>query len=239
MRRRSRTQKTFRDPRLCRPICRGPQRPFARLPAPRAIAKDPAPDAPLRPRCSPASTGTITGAQRHDGWSIRPHSPGAATPKLWRPRCEALVLQEADEDAPPHRGPLDIARIEGRDGAAPCPVRPCPPPGGGDATDFSGSSCSGTPMPGSSRSTGRSARLHPTRGCVSSISTGGGRPLRLIGVASGSLSQALRIVQMAHPSRQHVLRRDDRPTILCGDSQRGGGHGAGSPLFAPGAPGWG
>jgi len=153
-------------------------------------------------------------ARGHDGVVDPDRIARVLQHEVWRPDVEALVLQEADEDAPPHRGLLDIARIEAATGLRHVQS---------GVVHRWGRDCHGF--------LGIVLFLHPDariesidlvdlpgyihRGCVVVDFHRGGRPLRLIGVHL-SLSQALRIVQM-RTIGQHVLRRDDRPTILCGD----------------------
>ncbi|WP_371054317.1 endonuclease/exonuclease/phosphatase family protein [Rhodosalinus sp. K401] len=127
---------------------------------------------------------------------------------------DALILQEADEEAPPHRGFLDLARIE-----ADTALRHIH----GDASHRWG--------PESHGFLGTVVFLHPRcrvedialvdlpghchRGAVVVDFRLDGRPLRLAGTHL-SLSQGLRVAQM-RTLGQHLFRRAARPTLVCGD----------------------
>ncbi|MDG4647781.1 endonuclease/exonuclease/phosphatase family protein [Roseibacterium sp. SDUM158017] len=130
------------------------------------------------------------------------------------PGTDALILQEADEETPPHGGILDISRIERETGL--CCVHTEPTHRWGEA---------------SHGFLGVIVFLHPAlevedvalldlpgqchRGAVVVDAAKGGRKLRLIATHL-SLSQALRVAQM-RTIGQHVFRRGARPAILCGD----------------------
>jgi len=134
--------------------------------------------------------------------------------EVWRDGTDALFLQEADEEMPPHRGILDVARIEAATGLRHVHADP------------------------SSRSSAHShgflgvvAYLHPEfmieavrlidlaglcpRGAVVIDVDRMGRKLRFVATHL-SLSQMLRVGQMRTIS-QHLRRIDPRPVILCGD----------------------
>ncbi|NKX44025.1 endonuclease [Roseibacterium sp. KMU-115] len=130
------------------------------------------------------------------------------------PGQDALILQEADEEVPPHRGVLDLAEVEAATGLSHVH---------GDAAHRWGD--------GSHGFLGTIVFLHPDarvedialvdlpgrchRGAVVVDLTLRGRALRLVGTHL-SLAQALRAAQM-RTIGQHLFRRTARPTILCGD----------------------
>jgi endonuclease/exonuclease/phosphatase family metal-dependent hydrolase len=134
--------------------------------------------------------------------------------EVWCPGTDALILQEADEDAPPHAAFLDMARIEAGTGLRSVHDRP----GrrwGADSHGFLGVIVLLHPefeveevalldLPG---------RCH--RGAVVVDATRRGRALRLVGTHL-SLSQPLRVAQM-RTLGQHLFRRPARPAILAGD----------------------
>ncbi len=134
--------------------------------------------------------------------------------EVWRSGAEALFLQEADAEAAPHAGVLDIAQVERITGLRHVQTSPA------------------------SRSTEQShgfqgvvVYLHSEvvvddlhlislpgmcpRGAVVVDATRANQKLRLIGTHL-SLSQALRMAQMRIIGR-HVAKLDQRPLILCGD----------------------
>jgi endonuclease/exonuclease/phosphatase family metal-dependent hydrolase len=127
---------------------------------------------------------------------------------------ETLVLQEADEEIPPHRGILDLGRIEAETGLRHVHA---------EETRRWGAESHGF--------LGVIFFLHPTfqvedvalvdlpgqchRGAVVVDAAKDGVPLRLIGTHL-SLTQPLRVAQM-RTLGQHLFRRAPRPAILCGD----------------------
>ena len=127
---------------------------------------------------------------------------------------DAVFLQEADEETPPHHGILDIDRVERQTGLRSVHL---------DASLRWGA--------GSHGFLGVIVFLHPAfelqdvtlldlpghchRGAVIVDAERGGVPMRLIATHL-SLSQILRIAQM-RTLGQHLFRRDARPTLLCGD----------------------
>jgi endonuclease/exonuclease/phosphatase family metal-dependent hydrolase len=130
------------------------------------------------------------------------------------PGTEVLVLQEADEEVPPHRGFLDIAGIEAGTGLAHVHAEETRR-WGAESHGFLGVILFLHPsfriedvvlldLPG---------RCH--RGAVVIDAERDGLPLRLIGTHL-SLSQPLRVAQM-RTLGQHLFRRGARPAILCGD----------------------
>jgi len=153
-------------------------------------------------------------ARGHDGVVDPDRIARVLHQEVWQPDVDAVVLQEADEEAPPHCGLLDIARVEADTGLRHVQS---------SVVHRWGRECHGF--------LGIVMFLHPDatiqsidlldlpghchRGAVVVDFERGGRPLRLIG-AHLSLSQALRIVQM-RTIGQHMFRRDDRMSILCGD----------------------
>jgi len=130
-----------------------------------------------------------------------------------RPDTDLLVLQEADEECPPHRGILDIAGIEGRTGLR--HAQEISGRWGAGSHGFLGVVCFVHPAIRVERVTVLDLPGHCHRGAVVLDLAGKGRAFRLIATHL-SLSQALRIVQM-RTIGQHVFRRDDRPTVICGD----------------------
>ena len=130
------------------------------------------------------------------------------------PGLDALVLQEADEEVPPHRGVLDITRIE-TDTSLRHVHTDAASRWGADSHGFLGTivflgadcpveDVALVDLPG---------RCH--RGAVVVDFTREGQPLRLVGTHL-SLSQGLRMAQMRTVG-QHLFRRASRPTLLCGD----------------------
>ncbi len=134
--------------------------------------------------------------------------------EVWTPGNEALILQEADEETPPHRGLLDIAGLETETGL----IHVHGEAGtrwGLESHGFLGVIVFLAPslrvedivlldLPG-----------HCHRGAVIVDADRDGRKLRLIGTHL-SLSQGLRIAQL-RTLGQHLFRREPRQTILCGD----------------------
>lgn len=127
---------------------------------------------------------------------------------------DLLILQEADEEVPPHRGLLDIRRVEEMTGLR-CVHTTAERRWGHESHGFLGVVCLVHPsieihdvvlldLPG---------RCH--RGAVVLDLGTAGQPFRLIGTHL-SLAQALRIAQMRTVG-QHLFRRQTRPTVLCGD----------------------
>lgn len=127
---------------------------------------------------------------------------------------EVLVLQEADEELPPHRGFLDISGIEDRTGLRYVQTE-AQSRWGEHSHGFLGVVCFVHPtieieavrvldMPG-----------HCHRGAVILDLRKAGQAIRMIGTHL-SLSQALRIVQM-RTLGQHLFRQPARPAVLCGD----------------------
>jgi len=127
---------------------------------------------------------------------------------------DLLVLQEADEEQAPHRGFLDLRRIETATGLRHVHEDPARR-WSAESHGFLGVFFLAGPaveiddvalldLPG-----------HCHRGAVVLDLRKDGRPLRVVGTHL-SLSQILRIVQM-RTLGQHLFRREARPTILCGD----------------------
>lgn len=130
------------------------------------------------------------------------------------PGHDALILQEADEDCPPHRGFLDLDAVERSTGLAHVHTGP-ESRWGEESHGFLGTiiflakglrvdDIALIDLPG---------RCH--RGAVVVDLDAGGRALRLVGTHL-SLSQALRVAQM-RTIGQHLFRRAPRPTVLGGD----------------------
>jgi endonuclease/exonuclease/phosphatase family metal-dependent hydrolase len=125
-----------------------------------------------------------------------------------------LCLQEADEEVPPHRGVLDVARVERETGLS-LAHRGAGTRWGDESHGFLGVVLFLAP----------SVRLddlvlldlpgHCHRGAVVADITHDGRRVRLVGTHL-SLSQALRVTQM-RTIGQHLFRRTRCPTVLMGD----------------------
>lgn len=134
--------------------------------------------------------------------------------EVWQPGADALVLQEADEDHPPHGGLLDLAGIEQISGLQYAHTS-ADRRWGARSHGFLGSIMFLSPaitinsmalldLPG---------RCH--RGAVVAELERGGRRFRLI-TTHLSLWQPLRIAQIRTIS-QHIFRHDDLPTVMIGD----------------------
>ncbi|MEL7151288.1 MAG: endonuclease/exonuclease/phosphatase family protein [Pseudomonadota bacterium] len=130
------------------------------------------------------------------------------------PENELLLLQEADEECPPHGGFLDISAIEARTGLRYAHTSEHTR-WGPASHGFLGVVCFVHPalelrdvsvldLPG-----------HCHRGAVILEAAKDGQPFRMVSMHL-SLSQPLRIVQM-RTLGQHLFRKPDRPTVLCGD----------------------
>lgn len=130
------------------------------------------------------------------------------------PDLDALVLQEADAETPPHHGFLDIPRIEADTGLSHLHADPTHRWGMG-SHGFLGTIVFLSPkaqvedivlidLPG-----------HCHRGAVIVDLLLHGQPLRLIGTHL-SLGQPLRVAQM-RTIGQHLFRRTPRLTVLVGD----------------------
>lgn len=127
---------------------------------------------------------------------------------------DVLCLQEADEETRPHRGLLDLGRLERETGLAHA-HRAGPARWGADSHGFLGVVLFLGPcvhledivlldLPG-----------HCHRGAVVADVTCRGRPVRFVATHL-SLSQILRVAQM-RTIGQHLSRRAPRQTVLCGD----------------------
>jgi len=132
---------------------------------------------------------------------------------LARP-VDLLVLQEADEEVPPHRGVLDLATVEARTGLSTL-HRDASARWGGDSHGFLGVVLMAQPGIDVETVTLLDLPGHCHRGAVIADIRMEGRPLRIVGTHL-SLSQILRVAQM-RTLGQHLFRRKARPTILCGD----------------------
>lgn len=127
---------------------------------------------------------------------------------------DLLVLQEADEEPAPHRGFLDLRRIETETGLRhlhEAPARRW----SAESHGFLGVFFLAGPAVEIEDVTLLDLPGHCHRGAVILDLRRDGRPLRVVGTHL-SLSQILRIVQM-RTLGQHLSRREARPTILCGD----------------------
>ena len=130
------------------------------------------------------------------------------------PPADLLVLQEADDERPPHRGILDLAEIEAHTGLRHVHGDRARRWGdeshgflgvvflAGDAVDVEDVTL--LDLPG---------RCH--RGAVIADIRKDGCPLRVVGTHL-SLAQVLRVAQL-RTLGQHLFRRSARPTVLCGD----------------------
>lgn len=127
---------------------------------------------------------------------------------------DILVLQEADEEKPPHCGILDLAAVEARTGLRHA-HRQRMHRWGDTSHGFLGVVLFTAPDIEIEDVTLLDLPGHCHRGAIIADLRRDGRPLRLIGTHL-SLSQVLRIVQM-RTLGQHLLRRGRRPTVLCGD----------------------
>jgi endonuclease/exonuclease/phosphatase family metal-dependent hydrolase len=130
------------------------------------------------------------------------------------PCTDLLVLQEADEETPPHRGILDIAAIEARTGLR-CVHTAAHSRWGADSHGFLGVVCFVHPLVMVDAVTVLDLPGRCHRGAVILDLRRAGQALRLIGTHL-SLSQAFRIAQM-RTLGQHLFRRPARATVLCGD----------------------
>jgi endonuclease/exonuclease/phosphatase family metal-dependent hydrolase len=127
---------------------------------------------------------------------------------------EALFLQEADEETPPHRGFLDIDRLETETGLRSVHVGPDHRWGDG-SHGFLGVITFLHPAFAVENVTLLDLPGHCHRGAVIVDARKDGCPLRLIATHL-SLTQVLRMAQL-RTLGQHLFRRIDRPTVLCGD----------------------
>ncbi|HBG97586.1 MAG TPA: endonuclease [Rhodobacteraceae bacterium] len=127
---------------------------------------------------------------------------------------DILVLQEADEEQPPHAGILDLGDVETRTGMRHLHCARAQR-WGAESHGFLGvvlfagrgievEALALLDLPG-----------HCHRGAVIAELRKDGCPFRIVGTHL-SLSQVLRIVQM-RTLGQHLFRRTPRPTVLCGD----------------------
>jgi endonuclease/exonuclease/phosphatase family metal-dependent hydrolase len=127
---------------------------------------------------------------------------------------DVLCLQEADEEQPPHRGVLDIARIARETGLA--SAHGC----AGDRWGTESHGFLGVVLFLAPSLTLDDLALldlpgHCHRGAVVADVTHQGTPFRIVGTHL-SLGQALRITQM-RTIGQHLFRRRPRPTVVIGD----------------------
>lgn len=136
------------------------------------------------------------------------------TDDICQPAPDFLVLQEADEDHPPHRGFLDLALIERQTGLSHVQGQPAAR-WGGASHGFLGVIVFANPLWQVQDVTLLDLPGHCHRGAVIVDLSQDGTAIRLIG-AHLSLSQVLRAVQM-RTLGQHLFRRTPRQTVLCGD----------------------
>lgn len=133
---------------------------------------------------------------------------------ICRPSLDALVLQEADEDAPPHRGFLDLPGIEAASGLTHIQGDPAHR-WGADSHGFLGVIVFVHPIWQVQDVTLLDLPGHCHRGAVIVDLLRDGIEVRLIGTHL-SLWQGLRAVQM-RTLGQHLFRRAPRQSVLCGD----------------------
>lgn len=134
--------------------------------------------------------------------------------EVWRAGTDALILQEADEECPPHAGLLDIARIEAETGLRSIHHDPAHRWSSGSdgflgnivflAPTLSVTALDLVDLPG-----------HCHRGAVVAELVRGAVPFRLI-TTHLSLGQLLRLAQLRTIS-QFVFRKAPMPTVLIGD----------------------
>ncbi|WP_339975833.1 endonuclease/exonuclease/phosphatase family protein [Gymnodinialimonas mytili] len=134
--------------------------------------------------------------------------------EVWQSGADALFLQEADDEAPPHRGVLDIDRIEADTGLRYTQL------GVDHRSTLESHGFLGVVAFLHPRWHVQSVRLvdlpgHCPRGAVIIDAAQGDRALRFCATHL-SLSQGLRIAQM-RTLGQHFRRHDPRQTIICGD----------------------
>ena len=133
---------------------------------------------------------------------------------ICHPMLDALILQEADEELPPHRGFLDLARVEAATGLRHVHSA-AESRWGTDSHGFLGVIIFVRPEWHIEDVTLVDLPGHCHRGAVIADLAGDGQLLRLIGTHL-SLSQGLRVAQM-RTLGQHLFRRPTRQTVLCGD----------------------
>ena len=162
----------------------------------------------------PCLSWNVHRGRGEDGIVDPARTVGVLLEEAWRAGTAALVLQEADEEVPPHEGILDIARIEAGTGLA-CIHREAAHRWGAQSHGFLGTIVFLDPtftveevvlldLPG-----------HCHRGAVIVDARRDGVPVRLVGTHL-SLWQGLRMAQM-RAIGQHLFRRAPRPVVLCGD----------------------
>ena len=127
---------------------------------------------------------------------------------------DILVLQEADEERPPHGGILDLAGIAARTGLGTVHGDPLAR-WGTDSHGFLGVILFAGPGVEVEGVTLIDLPGHCHRGAVIADLRKHGCPIRVVGTHL-SLSQILRIAQL-RTLAQHLFRRDRRPVVLCGD----------------------
>lgn len=127
---------------------------------------------------------------------------------------DALILQEADEACPPHRGFLDLHQITRDTGLVPVHTE-TGHRWGAQSHGFLGTIVFLHPDARVTDVTLIDLPGHCHRGAVIVDFTKDGRALRLVGLHL-SLSQALRVAQM-RTLGQHLFRREARLCIVAGD----------------------
>jgi endonuclease/exonuclease/phosphatase family metal-dependent hydrolase len=129
-------------------------------------------------------------------------------------RPDLLILQEADEEQPPHRGFLDLNRIESSTALRHVHTDQTHR-WSAESHGFLGVCLFASSVVEIEDITLLDLPGHCHRGAVILDIRKDGCPLRVIGTHL-SLSQVLRVAQMRTLGR-HLSRRRARPTVLCGD----------------------
>ena len=133
---------------------------------------------------------------------------------ICHPLLDTLILQEADEQVPPHRGFLDLAQVEAGTGLRHVHTS-ARTRWGADSHGFLGIIIFLRPQWHIEDVTLLDLPGHCHRGAVIVDLTKGSQSLRLIGTHL-SRAQGLRVAQM-RTLGQHLFRRERRQTVLCGD----------------------
>jgi endonuclease/exonuclease/phosphatase family metal-dependent hydrolase len=139
----------------------------------------------------------------------------ALATEIWpQARADILALQEADAEARPHPGLLDLDRIERETGLT-CAQRDPELRWGAASHGFHGVVVFLAPGIAVDRAELLDLPGHCHRGAVAIEARAGGRPFRLVATHL-SLGQPLRMAQLRVVG-QYLDRRPERPTLLVGD----------------------
>ncbi|MCL3883232.1 endonuclease/exonuclease/phosphatase family protein [Marivita sp. GX14005] len=133
--------------------------------------------------------------------------------EVLRPGTDLLILQEADEEQPPHRGLLDLGRIEAQTGLR--HLHGADGRWGGESHGFLGTVMLAAPGLEMERMALVDMPGHCHRGAVVADLRKAGAPVRVIGTHL-SLAQWLRAAQ-TRTLGQYLFRCAARPLVLCGD----------------------